>query len=145
MSNSRMSPRNYFERIVRPTVEEYWADRRDHHKENAILQLSSFSERFFKFHKEKEDAERVFGAVKFEEFRQKIFEIRAEYGLLWDAANAVKHHFPDGRTRSGAVVTMATTVWQTEEHEIGGRWVTIDEAIGVVYEFWRGIVSQEPD
>ena len=93
MSNNWMSPRDYFERIVKPTVEEYWVDRSDHHKENAILQLSSFSERFFKFHKEKEDAERVFGAVKFEEFRQKIFEIRAEYGLLWDAANAVKHHF----------------------------------------------------
>ncbi len=143
MSNSRMSPRNYFERIVRPTVEEYWVDRSDHHKENAILQLSSFSERFFKFHKEKEDAERVFGAVGFGEFRQKIFEMRAEYGLLWDAANAVKHHFPDGRTRPGTTVTTATEVWDTEEHEVGDRWVTIDQAIGMVYEFWRDLVCED--
>ena len=143
MRNSWMSPRNYFERIVRPTVEEYWADKSAHHTESAIFQLSSFSERFLKFHKEQGNTEQVFGAGGFQQFREKIFEKCAEYGLLWDAANAVKHQFPDGRTRPGTMVTTSTEVWDIEEHEVGDRWVTIDQAIGIVYEFWRDLVCED--
>ena len=143
MSNNWMSPRDYFERIVKPTVEEYWVDRSDHHKENAILQLSSFSERFFKFHKEQGNTEKVFAAEEFGQFHKKIFEKCAEFGLLWDAANAVKHHFPDGHTRPGAMVRTATTVWDTEEHRVGDRWVSIDQAIGTVYGFWRDLVCED--
>lgn len=95
MPTQWMAPKDYFERIGKPTIEEYWADRNDHHKENAVFQLSSFAERFFKYHKERGNADQLFGTEKAEDFGQKVFEKCAEYGLLWDAANAVKHHFPD--------------------------------------------------
>ena len=145
MSNNWMSPRDYFEHIVKPTVEEYWADTSDHHKENAVHRLSSFSERYFKYHKEKGNAARVFGAMGAREFGNELFGRCPEYGLLWDAANAVKHHFPDGRTRPGAMETTSTGVWDTKEYEVRGRWVTIDQAIRIVYEFWRDHVSKDLD
>ena len=140
MPNQWMAPKDYFERIVKPTIDEYWADRSDHHKENAVFQLSSFAERFFKYHKELGNADQLFGTEKAEDFGQKVFEKCAEYGLLWDAANAVKHHFPDGRTRPGAIETTATGVWDTKEYEVRDCWVTIDQAISTVYEFWRDLV-----
>ena len=145
MPNQWMAPKDYFKRIVKPTVEEYRADRSDHHKENAVFQLSSFAERFFKYHEEHGNFVELFRTQKEKDFRQKIFEKCAEFGLLWDAANAVKHHFPDGRTRSGAIETTATGVWDTKEYEVQDRWVTIDQAIGIVYEFWRDLVCDELD
>ncbi len=41
------------------------------------------------------------------------------------------------------MVTTSTEVWDIEEHEVGDRWVTIDQAIGIVYEFWRDLVCED--
>ncbi len=143
MKKDWMTPKEYFERIVKPTGEDYWADRSDHRKENAVFQLSSFSERYFKYHKEKGRAARVFEATGAAAFGKAISKRCPEYGLLWDAANGVKHHFPDERTRLSAMETTSTGVWETKEYEIGGRWVTIEQAIDIVYEFWRKRIDAE--
>lgn len=115
MSNDWISPRKYFECIVKPTVEEYWADRSKHHKENAIFQLSSFSERYYKYHQGRGNAARILEATELEEFGKQISKRCPEYGLLWRAANAVKHQFPDERTPPSSMVTTATEVWDTAE------------------------------
>jgi hypothetical protein len=145
MKRDWMTPKDYFERIVKPTVEDYWADRSDHRKENAVFQLSSFSERYFKYHKTKGNGARVFGAAGAKRFGEEVSKRCLEYGLLWDAANGVKHHFPDGRTRAGAMETTSTGVWDTKEYEVFGRWVTIEQAIGIVYEYWRKLLDAESE
>lgn len=145
MSNDWISPKKYFECIVKPTVDEYLEDRRKHHKENAVFQLSSFSERYFKYHHGRGDGARIFEATDLADFRKKISDRWPEYGLLWHAANAVKHQFPDRYTPPSSIVTFATEVWESEEFIIKDRNTTIHEAIDIVYEFWRGLVSQEPD
>ena len=68
--------------------------RADHHKECAIFQLSSFSERFFNYYSKNGNTEKVYGATRETDFRSKVFELCPEWGLLWDFANGVKHHFP---------------------------------------------------
>ena len=145
MSNNWMTPKDYFEHIVEPTAQEYWADRSDHQKENAIFQLSSFSERYFKYHKEKGNSGKIYGATTGEEFGQKVFEQCPEYGLLWDSANAVKHHFPGARPRPSVLVTTATGVWTDQVYNVGGRWVTTDQAMKTTYEFWRKLLDAESD
>ncbi len=141
MINKWMAPKDYFEHMVEPTLQEYWGDKADHHKECAIFQLSSFSERFFKYYKEDGNSGKIYGATTVEEFGRKVFEQCPEYGLLWDSANAVKHHFPDAHTSPSALETTSTGVWTDENYDVGGRWVTIDQAIKTTYEFWRKLLD----
>ena len=103
-----MPPRQYFDRIVEPTVREYWADGADHHKESAVFQLASFLERYFWFYKEKGDAERILAAADLKAFGEKISAERPECGLIRDAADAAKHQLPNPRARHSAVVTTST-------------------------------------
>ena len=145
MSKDWMTPKDYYEHIVKPTVQEYRENKSDHRKENAVFQLSSFSERYFKYHRERKDTARIFGATTAGQFGEKVAKMRPEYGLLCDAANGVKHHFPDGKTRAGAIETTSTGVWDTTEYEVCGLWVTIDQAIDVVYDFWRKLLAAESD
>lgn len=88
MSNNWMSPREYFDRYVRKAVEEYLRDGLDHHKACAVLQLSSFSERYFKYHKQRGRDDLIWNAKDFEQFRKILAGRHAEYGVLWGAANA---------------------------------------------------------
>ena len=140
-----MQPRQYFDRIVEPTVREYWSDGADHHKESAVFQLASFLERYFWFYKEKGDAERILAAADLKAFGEKISAELPECGLIRDAADAAKHQLPNPRARHSAVVTTSTGVWDATEYLIGDRWVTIHEAINVAYKFWRDRVSEDPD
>ena len=140
-----MVPKDYFEHIVEPTLQEYWGDKTDHHKESAIFQLSSFSERFFKYHKENVNTEKIYAATSAKKFGSKVFELCPEYGLLWDFANGVKHHFPDDHRHYVWDQTTATGAWGHEEYDVGGRWVTIDQAIIVVFRFWRNLLDAEAD
>ncbi len=146
MSNKWMAPKDYFEHIVVPTLQEYCDDKADHHKESAIFQLSSFSERFFNYYSKNGDTEKVYGATRETDFRLKVFELCPEWGLLWDFANGVKHHFPDGRShRWVSDEATATAAWGHDEYAVGGRWVTLDQAIKVVFEFWRNLLVAESD
>ncbi len=61
MNNNWMSPKDYFEHIVEPTLLDYWREETDHCKENAIFQLSSFAERHFKYHEEKGNVGKYLG------------------------------------------------------------------------------------
>ena len=72
MKKDWMTPKDYFQRIVKPAVEDYRIERSDHRKEHAVFQLSSFSERYFKYHKQKGNAARVFEAMDLAEFGRKI-------------------------------------------------------------------------
>ena len=137
MNDNWISPKNYFQHIVEPTVQEYWADGSDHHKENAISRLSSFSERYFKYHNKNGNSEKIYGAVTLSNFAQKIFNQCPESHLLWQSANGVKHHFPDARTRPDALVSSSTGTWTDEKYSVGGRYITIGEAIRTTHAFWQ--------
>lgn len=137
MSNDWMTPKDYFLLIVEPTVEEYRSDRSSHHKVNAISRLSDFSERYFKYHKENGKNGMIFGAGTGKEFGQKIFDQCPAYGLLWDSANGVKHHFPDAQTPSDTLVNTSTGTLTNEKYNVGGRSMTIDDAIETTYSFWK--------
>ncbi len=143
-NNNWMPPKEYFERIVAPTVKEYLQDKKNHHKENAIFQLSSFSERFYGYHEKNGNTEKIFGVSNEKNFRATVFEQHPEWGLLWDFANGVKHHFPDERRRyvSDAWPT-STQSWEHEEYDMGGRWVTLDQAIITVYKFWKKLLDDD--
>lgn len=143
MNKDWMSPKEYFERIVRPTVEDYKVDKKDHHKECAIFQLSSFSERYFRFHKDNSSFEPIFGAKEEKDFGNQLTRVCPEYRLLWYAANAVKHQIPGTSTPRSALVTTSTEIWESRTYEVCGRWVTIEEAIDTVYEFWRKRLKAE--
>ena len=143
MNKDWMIPKDYFERIVKPTIEEYRADKKDHHKECAIFQLSSFSERYFGYHKENSNIEQLFGVERAKDFRDQITQRCPEYRLLWDAANAAKHQFPTGIILPGTLVTTSTEIWDSGKYEVCGRLVTIEQAIDIVYEFWRRLLDAE--
>ena len=134
MSDNWMSPREYFDRYVRAAVEEYFRDGLDHHKASAVLHLSNFSERYFKYHKRQGHDDLVWNVANFEDFRKILAARHAEYGLLWGAANAVDHQIPDeGRSFSG-LVQGATEIFDSGDRKLDDR---INRAIRRMYEFWQ--------
>lgn len=148
MSDKYMPPEDYFRRIVEPTLDDYRREPADHRKENAIFQLSSFSERYYQYHKLEEDAEALFNENTGQGFGAAVDERCPEYKLLWKAANAVKHQIPDYVMPTSIEPSSATETWSIEygstetwtsdkRYDVGGREVTLDEAINTVHGFWK--------
>ena len=148
MSDEYMSPGDYYRRIVKRTLDDYRSEPADHRKENAISQLSSFSERYFKYHMLEENTEALYNETTGPGFGAAVAGRCPEYGLLWEAANAVKHQIldyvipasdgPDTATEVWSTVENSTESWTSDkQYDVGGRSVTLNEAIDTVDEFWR--------
>ena len=144
MNTDWMSPKEYFEQIVRPTVEDYQADRRDHRRACAVLQLQGITERYYSYHRAKGDKERIYHKKRASEFAQQLGKQCPEVWKLWEAANGVKHPIPDPDRRfSGMAHTATGIVFDAGVNELGG--LTIDQVIDAVHEYWRERLDRETD
>ncbi len=148
MSDKYMPPEDYFRRIVEPTLDDYRREPADHRKENVVFQLSSFSERYYRYHKLERNAEALENTTTGPEFGAAVADQCPEYKLVWKAANAVKHQIPDyviptsdepnTATETWSSVYGSTETWPSDkQYDVGGRSVTLDEAIDTVHGFWK--------